>query len=426
MTVNKGLLSLVENEPNFSNQALENAVDDIKAVDKDDGYQFIKSQFDVDEAIHNNTVLSQTQKNDALETLYNAQPHLQIGRYLNDVVRHTATIIDGSIIPGDPSILTGEQGQGSFLEILQNVQGIQDAIPELYGVPASEKSRGVNDHFGTLNNKFSTTEDSTAPVFTRLKEIMQLIDTNARITSALSTATAAVRFSNNELVTFLTTIRDDSTDFQTTLDNRVNTAAGNMANLNTRISEIPGDPTTDLVAIREEINVQVNLENSNITGIRTYVEFLSNKQAYTSLAEDETLRTLMSTVAQDTNWQNYFTNYETEKANQNPIYTTDTDSDKSSIIEQVLAVSGLPDVTDPSDLDAVAGKAKRDTRIDTANFDRYTVETQIIKSCEQLGITTANRMISSLSKVLLDNMNQHDRNEIQRQLDLNESANTFS
>ena len=67
MTVNKGLLSLVENEPNFSNQALENAVDDIKAVDKDDGYQFIKSQFDVDEAIHNNTVLSQTQKNDALE-----------------------------------------------------------------------------------------------------------------------------------------------------------------------------------------------------------------------------------------------------------------------------------------------------------------------------------------------------------------------
>ena len=197
--------------------------------------------------------------------------------------------------------------------------------------------------------------------------------------------------------------------------------------MNTRISDaLQGDPIGELQAIREEINVQVNLENSNITGLRTYVEFLSNKQAHTSLAEDETLRKLMSTVAQDTNWQNYFTNYETEKANQNPIYTTDTDSDKSSIIEQVLAGSGLPDVTDPSDLDAVAAKAKRDTRIDTANFDRYTVETQIIKSCEQLGITTANRMISSLSKTLLDNMNQHDRDEIQRQLDLNESANTFS
>ena len=426
MTVNKGLLSLVENEPNFSNQALENAVDDIKAVDKDDGYQFIKSQFDVDEAIHNNTVLTQTQKNDALETLYNAQPHLQIGRYLNDVVRHTATIIDGSIIPGDPSILTGEQGQGSFLEILQNVQGIQDTIPELYGVTASEKSIGVNDHLGTLNNIFTTTEDSTAPVFTRLKEIMQLIDTTSRTTSALNLAITNAATANLNLRTFLGTIRDDSTDFQTTLDNRVNSVVTMFSTLNTRIAQIPGDPTTDLVAIREEINVQVNLENSNITGLRTYVEFLSNKQAHTSLAEDETLRKLMSTVAQDTNWQNYFTNYETEKANQNPIYTTDTDSDKSSIIEQVLAGSGLPDVTDPSDLDAVAAKAKRDTRIDTANFDRYTVETQIIKSCEQLGITTANRMTSSLSNSLLNNMNKHDRDEIARQLDLNESANTLS
>ena len=426
MTVNKGLLSLVENEPNFTNQSLENAVNEIKAIDKDDGYQFIKSQFDVDEAIHDNTVLSQTQKNDALETLYNAQPHLQIGRYLKDVVRHTASIIDGSIIPGDPNISSEDQGQGSFLEILQNVQGIQDTIPELYGVTASEKSIGVNDHLGTLNNIFTTTEDSTAPVFVRLKEIMQLIDTNARITSALATATAAVRFSNTQLVTFLTTIRDDSTDFQTTLNNRVNTAAGNMANLNTRIAEIPGDPTTDLVAIREEINVQVNLENSNITGIRTYVEFLANKQAHTSLAEDETLREVMANVAQDTNWQNYFTDYETEKANQNPIYTTNTDSDKSALIEQVMATSGLPDVTDPTDLDAVADKAKRDARINTANYDRYTVETQIIKSCEQLGITTENRLTSSLSNSLLNNMNKHDRDEIARQLDLNESANTLS
>ena len=30
MAVNKGLLTLVENEPNFSNQALENAVDTLK------------------------------------------------------------------------------------------------------------------------------------------------------------------------------------------------------------------------------------------------------------------------------------------------------------------------------------------------------------------------------------------------------------
>ncbi len=426
MTVNKGLLSLVENEPNFTNQSLENAVNEIKAIDKDDGHQFILSQFLLDEAIDDNTVLSQTQKNDALETLYNAQPHLQIGRYLKDVVRHTASIIDGSIIPGDPNISSEDQGQGSFLEILQNVQGIQDTIPELYGVTASEKSIGVNDHLGTLNNIFTTTEDSTAPVFTRLKEIMQLIDTTSRTTSALNLAITNAATANLNLRTFLGTIRDDSTDFQTTLDNRVNSVVTMFSTLNTRIAQIPGDPTTDLVAIREEINVQVNLENSNITGLRTYVEFLANKQAYTSLAENETLREVMANVAQDTNWQNYFTDYETEKANQNPIYTTNTDSDKSALIEQVMATSGLPDVTDSTDLDAVAAKAKRDARINTANYDRYTVETQIIKSCEQLGITTANRMTSSLSNSLLNNMNKHDRDEIARQLDLNESANTLS
>ena len=422
MTVNKGLLSLVENVPNFSNQALENAVDVIKAIDKDDGYQFIKSQFDIDVAIHNNTVLTQTQKNDALETLYTAQPHLQIGRYLKDVVRHTASIIDATIVP----VPEDETQTETFLGILQNVQTVQGLIPELYGVPASEKSRTVNDHLGSLNNIFTTTEDSTAPVFTRLQEIMQLIDTNARTTNLLAIATAAVRFANTELVTFLNSVEADSTDFQTTLDNRVNTAAGNMANLNTRISQIPGDATTDLVAIREEINVQVNLENSNLTTLSTYIETLSENISYAALAEDATLRNIMSTVAQDTNWQTYFNNYEREQANLNPIYTTDTDSDKSAIIDQVLADSGLPDVTDATDLVAVAAKAQRDSRIDTANYDRYTVEQQINDACKQLGITTANRTITALSGTLLRNMNQHDRDEIARQLDLNESANTLS
>ncbi len=423
MTVNKGLLSIVENEPNFSNQALENAVYKIKAIDKDDGYQFIKSQFDMDEAIHNNTVLTQTQKNDILETLYTAQPHLQIGRYLKDVVRHTASIIDASIVP----VAENETQHETFLGILQNVHAMQSLIPELYGVPASEKSRSVNDHVGTLNNIFSTTEDSTAPLFTRLKDIMQLIDTTARTNFTLAIGTAAVRYSNTQLVDFLATIVADSTDFQTTLDNRVNQAAGNMASLNTRISDaLQGDPIGDLQALREEINVQVNLENRNLSDLATQIDTLSNNLSFASLAEDETLRGLMTIAPQDTNWLNYFINYENEKSNLNPIYTTDTDSDKSALIDQVLAERGLPDVTDATDLAAVADKAQRDTRIDTANFDRFTTEQKITKSCEQLSITTANRNINALSSTLLNNMNQHDRDEIARQLDLNESANTLS
>jgi len=424
MTVNKGLLSIVENEPNFSNQALENAVNDIKAVDQDDGYQFIKSQFDVDTAIRTNIVLSTSQKNDALETLNAAQPHLQIARILTDVVRHTASIIDATIIPLDDA---DNPTPATFLEILQQVQTVQGLVPELYGVTPADKSRSVNDHLGTLNNIFITTEDSRAPVFTRLKEIMQRIDATARINSTLAIGTAAVRYSNTQLVTFLNSVVADSTDFQTTLDNRVNQAAGNYASLNTRIGNaLQGEVIEELVSIKDEITNQVSLENSNLVSIGTYIETLSNNISFAALAEDENLRILMSRVAQNKQWQTYFEDYNNEKENLNPIYTTDTDSDKSAIIDQVLADSGLPDVTDPTDLVAVAAKVKKDSRVDTAGYDRLTVEKQIEDASKQLGITTANRTISSLSKTLLNNMNQHDRDEIARQLDSNESADTLS
>ena len=413
MAVNKGLKSLAETSPNFSNQALENAVDTLKV-----GW-VIKST-DLDTAIQDNTVLTTSQKNDLKDDINNIA-HLNLGRVLGDLIRHSATIIDGSIIPGDGDILTAEQGQGTFLEILQSVQSIQGSIPELFGVEAKDMARSVNDHIGTLNNIFTTTEDSTAPVFTSLLESINFI-----VTANLATETALETAYDN-LKNFINSVVADSTDFQQTLDTFATAVATAHTNFNNAMAAEPYiTHRNNLVAQREKINVQVALENSNITGIRNYLESLSNNIAFTSMAEDETLRRLMSTVAQNTNWQNYFKNYETEKANLNPIYTTDTDSDKSAIIDQVLADSGLPDVTDATNLAAVADKAQRDSRVVTANFDRFTVEQQITKSCEQLGITTANRTISALSGTLLNNMNQFDRDEIARRLDLNESANTLS
>ena len=423
MTVNKGLASLIDTDPNLSNQAQENAINDIKAVDKNDGYQFIKSQFDVDTAIHNNTVLTTSQKNDALETLYAAQPHLQIGRYLNDTIRHTNTILDGSIMPFDASV---ETKTFTFIEALQTVEALQTTIPQILGVPASAKSRDVNDHFGLLNNMFTTSQDSTQPIFTRLKELMQLIDTTSRTTSALNTATAAVRFSNTQLVTFLNSVVADSTDFQTTLDNRVNTAAGNMANLNTRISQIPGDPSVELISIRDKIVTQQTLENSNIISLRTYIESITNNDTLAGLAEDKDMRELLTKVAQNTSWQNYYNDYETNRARLNPLYAISTDSDKSSVIELVLQSRGLPDVSDYLDFAAVANKTKRDDRIDTKNYDLYSDEQIITKSCEQLGITTANRSIEDQSNSLLNNMNENDRSIVADELDQNEDANTLS
>ena len=134
----------------------------------------------------------------------------------------------------------------------------------------------------------------------------------------------------------------------------------------------------------------------------------------------------MSKVAQNSNWRNYFETYETNQANLNPIYTTDTDSDKSALIDQILADSGLPDVVDETDFKAVADKSERDDRIDTKGYDFLNDEQRITKGCEQLLLETANRSIEDQSRRLLNNMNQHDRDKVAAQLDLNESSNTLS
>ena len=409
MTVNKGLLSLVENTPNFSNQALENAVNTLKVG-------WVQKSFELDSVIASNSILTTSQKNDLKDDINNVT-HLNLGRVLGDLIRHSATIIDGTIIPVEND---GDQG-GTLLQILQSVQSVQSLIPELFGVSASDKTRAVNDHLGTLNNIFVTTEDSTAPVFTSLLESINFI-----VTANLATETALETAYDN-LKNFINSVVADSTDFQETLNNFATAVATAHTNLNNALTAEPLlTHRNNLIDMREKINVQVALENSNLTTLNTYIDTLSDNISFISLAEDETLRKLLAKVAQNKNWQTYFEEYKTNQSYLNPIYTTDTDSDKSAVIDQVLSDSGLPDVTDATDLEAVANKAKRDTRINTANYDRYTIERQITESCLQLGITTDNRTIQNLSGSLLNNMNQHDRDEIAKQLDLNESASTLT
>jgi len=410
MTVNKGLLSLVENTPNFSNQAVENAVATLKLG-------WVEKSSTLDSLIESNPVLTVSQKSDLKDDINNVA-HINLGRLLGDLVRHTATIVDGSIIPLDDAV---NPTASTFLDILQSVQSVQGLIPELYGVPASEKSRSVNDHLGTLNNMFTRTEDSTEPVFTTLLNSINFI-----ITADLATETALETAYTN-LINFINSVDADSTDFQNTLDNLATAVATAHTNLNNALANEPLlTHKNRLIEMREKITVQINLENSNLVGIDTYINTLTDNLSFASLGDDDELRGLMARVAQNKNWQTYFENYNDEKANLNPIYTTDTDSDKSSVIDQILADSGLPDVTDGTDFEAVAGKARRDERVDTAGFDRLTDIQQIVEACKQLGITTQNRTQSSLSNTLLKNMNQHDRDEIARELDLNESADTLS
>jgi hypothetical protein len=413
MAVNKGLRSLVEASPDFSNQALENAVNELKIG-------WVVKSVELDTAIENNTVLTTSQKNDVKDTINNIS-YLNAGRYLNDIIRHTNTILDGSIIPGDPDAEGGDTGAGTFIEILQLVQSLQTTIPDLYGVPAADKNRAVNDHLGILNNKFTTTDDSSRPVFTTLRESITFINN-----AGLATQTA-LETAYDDLKLFINSVVADSTDFQQTLDTFASAVATAATNFDTALQNSPYSvKRTQMIADRDSIVTQQSLEQSNITTLRTYTETLTDNLAYVGVAEDPTLRQLMSRVAQNASWRTYFENYETNQADLNPIYTTSTDSDKSAIIDQVYTDSGLPDVRDPLDLIAVANKAKRDARIDTAGFDPLTAAQVITKACEQLGITTANRTIYTQSETLLNNMNQEDRDRIARALDLNESANTLS
>ena len=410
MTVNKGFLSLVNSSPNFSNQALENAVNSLKLG-------WVDKSSTLDSVIATNAVLTTSQKTDLKADINNVS-YINLGRVLGDLVRHSATIIDASIIPLDDAT---NPTPATFLELLQEVQTIQGLVPEVYGVPAADKGRSVNDHVGTINNIFVDTDDSTQPTFTVLKEAIQaIVDADLATETALETA-----YTN--LINFINGLEADSTDFQQSLDTFATAVATAHTNFNNALASEPLlTHRNNLIGMRGKINVQVALENSNLTSIRTYIETLSSNIGFATLAEDATLRSLMSKVAQNKNWQTYFEEYETNRNNLNNLYETDTPSDKEAIINQVLADSGLSDVTDATDFEAVANKANRDNRINTAGFDRFTVEQQILESAKQLGIITANRTFKNISNSLLTNMNEHDRSEIAKQIDLNESANTLT
>ena len=252
-----------------------------------------------------------------------------------------------------------------------------------------------------------------------------MIDTNSRITSALNLAVANAATANNNLRTFINGLVADSTDFQTSLDNKVDSVGTMFSTLNTRISEIAGDPTTDLIEIREEINSQVSLESNNFATIRAFTDNLVDNSAFTGLAEDASMRDLLANVAQNSNWKAYFENFASRQANQNPIYNISTDTDRSIFINQVLRDRGLPEVLDSVDIDAVANKAKKDERLETRGFDLLNSEQLIEEAIRQLGLDTSGSIYVK-SERLLSNLNERDRALIEKELDQNIDNTTLS
>ena len=331
------------------------------------------------------------------------------------MLKHTNTVLDGSIIPA-----TSIAEQRTFLDLLQNVQSVQGLVIDLFGVDATDKNRGVNDHFGTLNNLFLETEDSSKPVFTQLQEVIDFI------TRANLAADTAYQNSLTDLTNFINSTVADSTDFQQTLDAFATSVASAATSFNNALGSEPYlTERTKLISDTNKINTQVTLEINNLKSIESYATDLTNNIAFTSLAEDTNLRNLIARVAQNPNWVKYFSEYEDSETALNPIFDTDTDSDKSSVIEQALITKGLPDVLDHTDIVAVAKKAKLDDRINTAGFELLTTEQVIEKSCQQLGISLFGDVFNR-SKRLLNNLNQRDRDLILADLNTNEDSNTLS
>ena len=217
---NKNLLSLAESDPNFSNQALENAINNLKIG-------WVAKSIILDDTITSNAVLTNSQKTDLKSTINN-HAHLNLGRQFNDMLRHTNTVLDGSIIPA-----TSIAEQRTFLDLLQNVQSVQGLVIDLFGVDATDKNRGVNDHFGTLNNIFLETEDSTKPVFDSLRDSIDFI------TRAELTTDTVYQNAITDLTNFINGLVADSTDFQQSLDSLATAMATASTNLHNALGSEP-------------------------------------------------------------------------------------------------------------------------------------------------------------------------------------------
>ncbi len=414
MAIKKGLSTLIDISPNFSDQAIENSVNQIKVG-------WVIKSFELDAVITANSVLSLSQKNDIKDAINNV-PYLNLGRLLGDLLRHTKSIIDGSILPITDAL---NPTPGTFDEILSSVQSLQGIIPLLYGGTAKDKSRSVNDHLGTLNNILLEPDDgSTLPAMTMLKESVDfIVGFNLSEETALETA-------YDNLKAHINSLTDDSTDIEhrtpllAPLQTAVATAHTNFNNsLNTNTFLAKRD---QLALAEVKIEKQVSLENANLVTLRDYIQSLIDVQNYAGMGSDDEMAELLSKVSQAPEWVNYYKTYKENFASLNPIYTTNSDSEKEAMINTIYTNSGLPDVQDPLDIIAVANKARRDSRIDTAGFDRLTVDEIVTQSCQQLKIPIANREIYTQSELLLENMNDEDRRQISQALDLNQSADTLS
>ena len=143
--------------------------------------------------------------------------------------------------------------------------------------------------------------------------------------------------------------------------------------------------------------------------------------------ENTKLKDIIQQSSGSTEWQDYYSKYDSRKNNYNPIYNYTSDSSNDSTVEQVLRLRGLPDVLNHHDLVSVAKKLLRDTRLSSVISNQNKTPEQLIeKACELLMIEIEGLSTYSQSKLLLDNMNKHDVDSIKKELENSQATDTLS
>lgn len=401
MTVKQGLSSIASSDPAFSNQHIQTVLLDATVgwVSKS---RSLAVQIDADE------VLTESQKSDLYGSLESIS-YLNIGRYFEDLDRHTVNILNGSLGEPDPT----DGNTGTFLEHLGEIDSIQSLYGSLYNKDAGSTGKAIDDFVGSLRGVLFDDINS-------IKNALTFIN-NLSLPSQTNYETAL-----QDMINFINTL-DDSTYFNSSTFNTLRSSIESTAStFHTALGAGHIEPKKQvLITARDNILKQITSEINNLGSIRTYSASLSNIVAYQSLASNNLINDLIVKSSTNSKWKDYFENYEVRFNYINPLF--DTIKTEEEQINEALRLKGLPDVTQYLDLDRVAQKALKDDRIKTRlNDSGKTSEKIIEESCVLLDIGVVGKTVYTQSKQLLDNLNKHDRDIVKQELELNRIVNTNS
>ena len=404
MTVNQGLKSFAESSPEFTNQGISNLINVVNTG-------WVAKNRLLAQKIDASTVITDSQRNDLADDLATHE-YLNLGRVLEDLSLHTPKIFTGELGEQDPN--SDEANRGSFVDHIQSVQGFIGTVPFLYGYTADSINKGVAGHFGTVSGSLDSAMET-------------LRESVVRITKAELTTDTALQTALTNLNNFLDTL-DGSTDANNTSYNNLRAAYVTAANnFNTALENGAYDTFREnIITARKIVVDQIALEVSNLGVIRTFEAQLADISSYVNMATDPDVRNLMIRTSNNKKFVEYFENFAHRDGLLNPLFQT-SDSSIEQQVKDMLSLQGLPDVTDPLDLDSVANKATRDSRlITTVSFQGKTTEEIINLACDFLKITKGGKNIYGLSESLLDNMNNHDITIIKNQITANQEVDTLN